>query len=188
MTILGDSQAAPPLVTVRATNDRDGSSDDTTSGLDGSFVLHLQVLADDGISLALEGASTPEPVQLAPEESSPFPLLADANSIHLTRSEFNEDYVFLGVELEESLDEGYLEVRNLATGYRAALIGQADRDHDWMDWLHPDHDEEESGDELLDFGLDTYFGTTLWAEPGSQLLLYHTTGGLYSQSVELTAP
>lgn len=188
MTILGESQAAPPLLTVIATNQRDSSTSSTTAGVDGSFVLYLEVLQNDAVHLSLEGVTLPTVIDIAAEETTEFPALADEDGIYLERAGFHHNYIFLGVELAHSLEEGHLEVRNLSTGYQTVLIGQNDRDHDWMDWLDPEHDADPSEDDLFDLGMDVYFGATLWAEAGQELLLYHNVDGVYSQSITLTAP
>lgn len=188
LTILGESRAAPPLLTVVATNLRSSVTAETTSGLDGSFVLHLSVLLGDGVNLSLEDVHLPTTVNIDAGEPDEFPALAHHEALYVNRAGFHSNYVFIGVELADPLTEGHLEVRNLSTGYRAVLVGEEDRDNDWLNWLQPDHDSESSHDDFFDLEVGVYFGATLWATPGEELLVYHNLHGVYSQSISIIAP
>jgi len=196
LSVMGESHAAPAFATVLGRTPRNDQTVTTNATDDGSFLMHLSVLEGDVVTVSLEGSEATEPVELYAEESAPLPPIV-ADGIYLKRSQVRSRYIFVGVHLEEHLEEGQLEVLNLTTGDRVVLFSNQQHNGDWFEWLNilqGDDDDDDHNDAHDSSAWDHYenlytlYGGTLLAERGADLLLFYTHQGEYSKSLTLQAP
>ncbi|MED5465411.1 MAG: hypothetical protein VX699_12235 [Myxococcota bacterium] len=195
LSIVGESHAAPPFATVLAHNPRSDETVETSATANGSFLLHLSVLQGDTLAVSLEGHEPTDSVEIHAENSTPLPPIV-VDGIYLNRSLVRSSYIFVGIHLEEPLQEGQLEILNLDTGYREVLFSNQERNGDWFEWLNIlQDDDDEDHDTPHDSSpwdhyenLYTLYGGSLQAERGADLLLFYTYRGEYSESLTLQAP
>ena len=211
VTIIGAKLAATPKLELTATNERSAKTASTTVEDDGSFVVALPALLGDAIHLSLEGISTPATVDIETTNQPDFPELAE-DGLSSGRSEFDPAYVWVGVELAEPLENGWLEMTNLVTGDYTILEvndqecspeegadeGAMDEEENMEgDSTEEGVDEGEDGENMgdgcepheNDWMNDLLYIGEIEAEPHHTLLIvYYDAEEIVSRAIELTVP
>ncbi len=183
VTIIGIKDAATPLKELSATNERSATSNTTTVGNDGSFVVAIPALLGDTINLIVDGAEGSTPVDTDTWDDQPeFPEISE-DGIQVERAEESPDYGFIGLQLIMPIESGFLEVINI-TNDHFALLANAHGPEGGLD----EENEEDLGDES---GLPpdaSFYSTHISAEPSDIIFIIHNDEGVISDAIELVAP